>query len=78
MGSFQCKSLAVGYTKAQAEYANLIVWQNLELQMTRNVLRLKKPLITVGNWMTKTSAFKKPPISERKSILETKTNEPQQ
>lgn len=49
MGSFQCKSLAVGYTKAQAEYANLIVWQNLELQMTRNVLRLKKPLITVGN-----------------------------
>lgn len=44
MGSFQCKSSAVGYTKAQAEYANLIVWQNLELQMTRNVLRLKKAL----------------------------------
>lgn len=47
MGSFQCKSSAVGYTKAQAEYANLIVWQNPELQMTRNVLRLKKPSITV-------------------------------
>lgn len=73
-GSFQRKSSAVGYTKAQAEYANLIVWRNLENADDKECFEIEKALDR--SWQ-KHLPSKKPPISERKSILETKTNEPQ-
>lgn len=51
MGSIQCKSSTVGYMKAQAEDQPDCVVKSGDAESlktdTRNVLRLKEPLITV-------------------------------